>query len=106
MTWVIPLIPSGQVAAAINLVEEESVPLQAEFGRLVTFIAYLRRQWLPLAETISVYRSVIRTNALAEALNGQLGRRLGGKHPNIYLFLGKYFVMHMHFFTLISEFFF
>lgn len=88
MTWSIPLLPPDLIGPAINLIDVESQPLWAEFRGLVSFINYLRRQWLPKAECLSVYGSPIRTNAISEALNGQLGRRLGGKHPNIFLFLG------------------
>lgn len=90
MTWVVPLLPARSIAPAIDLIEQECALLRAQFPRLVNFIMYLRRQWLPLADVVSVYGSTVRTNALAEALNGQLQQRLGGKHPHICRFLGNY----------------
>lgn len=90
MTWVLPLLPARLIVEGINLIEAECVQLVAEFPRLNNFVIYLRRQWAPLSAVVSVYGSSVRTNALAEALNGQLQQRLGGRHPPICRFLGKH----------------
>lgn len=98
MTWAIILLPADKFNDAINAIEIEARQINnnnnGQYENMILFVEHLRRQWLPVANKISVNNSERRLNAVTEAVNGQLFRALGGASPRLVPFLGKYIVIH------------
>ncbi|XP_057325513.1 uncharacterized protein LOC130667722 isoform X2 [Microplitis mediator] len=87
--WALPLIPAERFQEAINIIIQTSEQIEQEHENVVMFIYYLIRQWLPLADIVSVWNSPWRTNNFAEAFNRHLMARLNGEYPSLFTFLSQ-----------------
>lgn len=90
MAMALALLPARSFRAALDIIQGIADVVAVEYPRVLEFVAYLRRQWLPRAHIVSAYRCAIRTNSELEAFNRQLPDRFGGTKRNIYTFLGNY----------------
>lgn len=90
LTQTLPLIPAWRIAEGIQIIADETAPLEQVNDNFFIFRRYLQRYWLPKADIISVARSPWRTNNIAEACNRHLLAELGGVHPSFYTFICKY----------------
>lgn len=88
--WALPLLPPEKFEEAIGLIAQTAELIEPEHENVVLFIHYLVRQWLPLANIVSVWNSPWRTNNFAEAFNRHLMTRFNGEYPSLFHFLSKY----------------
>lgn len=89
LTYALPLLPANEFAAGCQVITALADPLAVgNLQALNTFTHYVRTQWVPLADVVSVYGSPIRTNNVAESFNRHSLKKLGGRHPGIWIFLG------------------
>lgn len=91
MAKYLALAPSNRFYEGIQLLREEVFEYDMHLHeKLNKFLDYLKRYWGPKRKTLCVGHLPHRTNNLSESLNHRLGNRLGGVHPGIWKFLGKY----------------
>lgn len=89
----LPLAPSAQFDEGLRLLAVLADAIAEEHGAILQFMRYLRTQWSPLAEAVSVHGCPARTNNLVESFHNEARRKLGGLHPNVWKFIGTlYFV--------------
>ena len=70
LSWTLPLLPADQFAKGCQVLTTLADPLDVEpHEQLNTFIHYLRRQWVPLANMVSIHGTPIRCNNIAEGFN-------------------------------------
>ena len=85
--WALPLVPAMRFAEGVAVLSAIADRFGEEFPRLLQFVRYLRTQWVPLAEIVSINDSPIRTNNIAEAYHRRLVSKLKGPHPQLFVFL-------------------
>ncbi|KYN21286.1 hypothetical protein ALC57_06385 [Trachymyrmex cornetzi] len=90
LTMALPLAPADMFEQGLQIIQEEADAVSAEHPVVLQFTVYLRRTWLPLKDKVSVYGTSIRTNNLVESFHFVIFRKLGGIHPNIWIFLRTY----------------
>ncbi|CAC82100.3 putative recombinase [Bracoviriform inaniti] len=89
LSWVLPLLPKKHFPTAIAFYEKKAEEVEPEYQDKVNkFIAYLKKQWLRIAEIVSLWGSPIRTNNICESFHRWVSKRLGN-HPNFYVFIDK-----------------
>ena len=89
LSWSLPLLPADQFAEGCQVITTLADPLAVgPLEPLNRFTHYLRRQWVPLADVVSVHGTPIRTNNVAEGFNGNALRKLAGSHPEVWPFIG------------------
>lgn len=89
MSMSLALLPAADFAAGLASIEAAANDIANDHPSVLEFIVYLRRQWLPRAHVVSVYRCPTRTNNEVEAFNRQLLERFGGSNRNAFTFLGN-----------------
>ncbi|KAG8148329.1 uncharacterized LOC118071483 [Chelonus insularis] len=89
LTWVLPLLPVKHFSTAIEIYKKKANQVEPEYQDSVNeFIDYLEKQWLRIAEIVSLWGSPTRTNNICESFNRCLSQRLGS-HPNVFVFIEK-----------------
>ncbi|XP_018377361.1 PREDICTED: uncharacterized protein LOC108770307, partial [Trachymyrmex cornetzi] len=83
----LPLAPADMFEQGLQIIQDEADAMSAEYPVVLQFAVYLRRIWLPLKDKVSVFGTSIRTNNLVESFHFVIFRKLGGIHPNIWIFL-------------------
>lgn len=83
----LPLLPHNLMDNGINVLT--GMIDRFNDDRLLRFMRYLRRTWLPLAEIISVFGLAVRTNNLCELFHKNMLKRFN-VHPQFFYFIGKY----------------
>lgn len=63
-------------------------PTRAMLQEYIQFANYVIESWSPLAEVVSVFDCPTRTNNYVEGFYRHALKKLGGIHPNIFVFLG------------------
>ncbi|XP_048512309.1 uncharacterized protein LOC125501167 [Athalia rosae] len=87
MAMALPLVPSERFEEGLNLLARLADHDAIEHPNVLQFLSYIRRQWGPLADIVSVHGCPIRTNNLVESFHNEARRKLGGLHPNIWKFI-------------------
>lgn len=64
---------------------------EEDFPKLVMFLNYLRRFWLPLRNVVCVFGNPIRTNNICEAFHRHIPRNFG-RHAHLWTMLDKPFL--------------
>nr|XP_011300967.1 PREDICTED: uncharacterized protein LOC105265259 [Fopius arisanus] len=84
LTRSLALLPPQQIALGVDAIEEIVNSFTDDFPELKRYIKYLRTQWQPKAELLSVYDSAIRTNNDSEAYNRHYTPRVGGSKVKVF----------------------
>lgn len=74
----------------IALILDDLDDLPDEFTKAPKFARYLVKEWKRVADVVYTVDTPVRTNNLAEIFNRYIVERLGGVHPNIWIFLSTY----------------
>ena len=90
MAMSIPLAPVIRFAESLEIVEAVTDRIRERYPSVDRFINYMRRQWLPLADIVTVGAAALRTNNICETFHRHIVARLGGSHPNIWRLVGAY----------------
>lgn len=90
MIMSLALFSANMFREALNIIQEHADIVANDFPRILEYMAYVRRQWLPRAYIVSAYQCPIRTNNELEAFNRQLSERFIGTRRNAYTFHGKF----------------
>ncbi|XP_071643034.1 uncharacterized protein [Temnothorax longispinosus] len=88
MTMTLPLAPPEYFVEGYKIIEEQADSMR-EYPDIHLFLAYLRRNWVPAAPKISVYKCPARTNNIVESFHNIATKKFGTKHPNLWIFLKK-----------------
>ena len=91
MTMSLPLAPADRFHDGLVIIGDLADSIAEAYPAVLSFIAYVRRTWVSRAPLVSVYTSPLRTNNFVEAFHGIAWKKLGGTHPNIWVFLCKYY---------------
>lgn len=91
MTMTLPLAPPEYFVEGYKIIEEQADSMR-ECPDIHLFLAYFRRNWLPAASKVSVYKCPARTNNIVESFHNMATKKFGTKHPNLWIFLGNYFL--------------
>lgn len=91
MTMTLPLAPPEYFLEGYKIIEKQADSIR-EYPDIHLFLAYLRRNWLPAASKVSVYKCSARTNNIVESFYNMATKKFGTKHPNLWIFLGNYFL--------------
>lgn len=86
----LPYLSADLMAKGVDILTQKIDPLAENEPRLLQFLSYTRRQWLPLAKILSVFRRPYLTNNTSELTNRYLQEDLGRGTP-LWKMLGKYF---------------
>lgn len=89
----LPLAPADMFEQGLQIIQDEADAVSVEYPVVLQFTAYLRRIWFPLKDKVSVFGTSIRTNNLVESFHFVIFRKLGGIHPNIWIFLRMYYLL-------------
>lgn len=84
----LPLAPADRFDEGLGLLTNLADEIEQDHPEVLQFLSYLRRQWRPLADVVSVYKCPHRTNNLVESFHNEAKRKLGGLHPSIWKFIG------------------
>ena len=76
------------IAHITELIDDVWRRNEAQREQIQTFGTYLRTQWLPLKDVISVFRKPVRTNNTCENCHLHAARTMGNR-PNIWKMLGN-----------------
>lgn len=90
MTMSLPLVTENRFEEAIRIIEDVSNSGSYDDSKISQFLNYLRNTWLPMASIVSVSDCPIRTNNDVESFHSTVIKKMGGRHPNIWVFLGKF----------------
>ena len=91
LTWGLSLLPADRFAEGCQVITALADPLAVgELQQLNNFTHYLRHQWIPLANVVSVHGTPIRTNNVTESHNRHFPKKLG-VHPKGWIFVGMIF---------------
>ena len=89
LSWTLPLLPADQFAEGCQVLTTLADPLAVgPHEQLNAFTHYLRRQWVPLADVVSINGTPIRCNNIAEGFNSHAPKKLAGTHPKVWPFVG------------------
>lgn len=84
----LPLAPADCFQEGLALLANAADRIAADHPAVLHFMRYLRTQWGPLAEVVSVHGCPAHTNNLVESFHNEARRKLGGLHPNVWRFIG------------------
>lgn len=85
-TLVLPFLRADKIPEAVQIITAMGDALGNI--KVDTFIKYVRRWWLPLAEIISTWDVAIKTNNICENYNMLINRRFR-RHPELWKMLGN-----------------
>ncbi|XP_071573296.1 uncharacterized protein [Temnothorax nylanderi] len=89
MTMTIPLLPEQYFTEAYHILCNTCEENDPDYEKIKEFLIYVEKTWLSKASKISVYKCPVRTNNAVESFHNVINRKLGGHHPNVWLFLEK-----------------
>ena len=90
MTMTIPLLPKEYFIEAYNIQCKACKENNPDYEKIRQFLTYVEKTWISKASKVSVYKCPVRTNNAVESFHKLINRKLGGRHPNIWLFLGTF----------------
>lgn len=82
----LPFLPPDLMERGVN--ELTLMADNMNDNRIHRFVRYIRRNWLPLSEIMSVYMLAIRTNNTCELFHKNAHKKLGD-HPTLFKFISK-----------------
>ncbi|XP_011859195.1 PREDICTED: uncharacterized protein LOC105556714 [Vollenhovia emeryi] len=89
MAMTIPLLPEQYFTQAYHILCNTCEEENPDCEKLKEFLTYFEKIWLPKASIVSVYKCPVRTNNAVESFHNVISRKLGGCHPNLWIFLEK-----------------
>lgn len=91
MVLAIPLLPADKIESAVRILESKINEYDLKYrNKLNMFMKYIRKNWVKIADILSVVNLEQRTNNISESFNSRAVTRFGGIHQNIWKFLGNF----------------
>lgn len=69
MSLSLPLLPAANFEAGLALIQVAADLIANDHPRILEFLAYMRRNWVPRAQIVCSYRCLTRTNPEMENLH-------------------------------------
>lgn len=91
MAMTLPLAPPDYFSEGYKIIKQQADIIR-EYPNIQLFLAYLRRNWFRSATKVSIYKCPARTNNVVESFHNMVVKKFGTKHPNLWIFLGNYFL--------------
>lgn len=93
MVMSVPLIPATLFEQSFTILQYIADTISDDYPMVLQFMSYLRKTWLPAANKVSVYGCSVRTNNLVESFHNTILNKFGSRHPNVWIFIGEYFLL-------------
>lgn len=91
LAYALAYVPPTRMADGLTFIQSEVSkfdPTLPDVTKMNTFVGYIRRFWLRLANVVSVYGSGIRTNNICEVFHSHAKDTIGA-HQQLWKMLGK-----------------
>lgn len=93
MVMSVPLAPHTLFEECFTILQYVADAMFNDYPAVLQFMTYLRKTWLSVAKKVSVYGCPVRTNNLVESFHNTISKKFGSPHPNVWIFIGWYFVV-------------
>lgn len=86
----IPLLPANLFPNAYVIMQDIVDSISFQYPNTLKFLKYMADTWLPIAEKVSTFGCLVRTNNAVESFHNIAAQKLQKPHSNIWTFLGNY----------------
>lgn len=88
MTMAVPLLPEEYFAEAYKILCNTCDESSPDYEKVTEFLTYIEKT-LSKGSIARLHKYPVRTNNTVECFHNVINRKLGVRHPNVWLFLSK-----------------